>query len=147
MPDEAEAAERAKYRVKELSLIGHALIPENTEVEFDGLPGSNLIPLNALARAKVKEVEDAEPARVAKLEKQFGDKSGAFGDPKAFADAIVAAVNTANAALAKEVAELRAKLEDAPSVKVVDPIASAEVRRNSALADARNEPPVQDPLL
>lgn len=45
------SAEKAKYRVLRLSHIHNNLWPEGSEVEYDGVPGSALEPLNEAAKA------------------------------------------------------------------------------------------------
>ncbi|ENZ7720357.1 hypothetical protein NAK94_002516 [Klebsiella aerogenes] len=45
------SAEKAKYRVLRLSHIHNNLWPEGSEVEYDGVPGSALEPLNDAAKA------------------------------------------------------------------------------------------------
>ena len=45
-----------RYRVLELSYIGDRLQEAETEIDYDGLPGSNLLPLDAVARKAAKNV-------------------------------------------------------------------------------------------
>ena len=52
--------QEARYRVRELSYIDNRLVDAGEEVVYDGLPGSNLEPLN----------DAAEAAAAAKAEKQ-----------------------------------------------------------------------------
>ena len=108
--------EAPKYRVKELSLIGNELFQPGAVVDtYTGLPSGNLEPLNAAAEARFKDAADAEGARVAALEKQYGDKS-VLGSPEAFAAAVAKAVaegmkeqKEATEALQAKLAELEAR--------------------------------------
>ena len=43
-----------RYRVLELSYIGDRLQEAESEFDYDGLPGSNLLPLDAAARKAAK---------------------------------------------------------------------------------------------
>lgn len=43
-----------RYRVLELSYIGDRLQEADIELDYDGLPGSNLMPLDAAARKAAK---------------------------------------------------------------------------------------------
>lgn len=45
------SGEKAKYRVLRLSHIHNNLWPEGSEIEYDGIPGSALEPLNEAAKA------------------------------------------------------------------------------------------------
>lgn len=47
----------ARYRVLELSFIGDRLSEPDSEIDFDGVPGNNLLPLDAAARKAVKAAE------------------------------------------------------------------------------------------
>lgn len=52
------SAEKAKYRVLRLSHIHNNLWPEGSEIEYDGVPGSALEPLNESAKeAKAKATQ------------------------------------------------------------------------------------------
>lgn len=52
------SAEKAKYRVLRLSHIHNNLWPEGSEIEYDGVPGSALEPLNEAAKeAKAKATQ------------------------------------------------------------------------------------------
>lgn len=107
---EKDAVKQPKYRVLELSLIGQALVQPGAEIDnYDGLPGGNLLPLNDAAKAKFAEVEALEPARVAAMEKTYGDKNP-FSNAEAFAKAIADAIQLANADLRRDMEELRAQL-------------------------------------
>lgn len=104
--------EKPRYRVKELSLVGQGLVQPGTEIEIDDLPGDNWEPLNDAARARFAEAAKGEAARVALLEKTYGNKGlGGELSADALAKAIVTAVNEANASLREEIAALRAQLE------------------------------------
>ncbi|HEX9446803.1 MAG TPA: hypothetical protein VF920_02450 [Dongiaceae bacterium] len=59
-----------RYRVLELSFIGDRLREPDEEIDFDGLPGSNLLPLDAAARKAAKAAEALALA------------GGAFTDPE-----------------------------------------------------------------
>lgn len=57
------SGEKAKYRVLRLSHIHNQLWEEGAEVEYDGVPGSALEPLNDAAKAaKAKAKHKSEPA-------------------------------------------------------------------------------------
>ncbi|HVJ40143.1 MAG TPA: hypothetical protein VM639_01550 [Dongiaceae bacterium] len=43
-----------RYRILELSYIGDRLQETDVEIDYDGLPGSNLLPLDAAARKAAK---------------------------------------------------------------------------------------------
>lgn len=45
------SGEKAKYRVLRLSHIHNNLWPEGSEIEYDGIPGSALEPVNEAAKA------------------------------------------------------------------------------------------------
>ncbi|HHK8874969.1 TPA: hypothetical protein ACQZB3_000549 [Escherichia coli] len=49
--------EKAKYRVLRLSHIANQLWPEGSEVEYDGIPGSALEPINDAAKAAKSKAE------------------------------------------------------------------------------------------
>ena len=57
----------AKYRVKEKSFIGHSIVEEGTIVEYDGVPGNNLEPLDVPA---AQALVDAVGANKESLERQ-----------------------------------------------------------------------------
>jgi hypothetical protein len=46
-----------RYRVLEASFIGDRLWQPTEEIDYDGLPGSNLLPLDAAARKASKAAE------------------------------------------------------------------------------------------
>lgn len=48
-----------RYRVLELSYIGDRLQEAESELDYDGLPGSNLLPLDAAARKAAKNAASA----------------------------------------------------------------------------------------
>jgi hypothetical protein len=52
-----------RYRVLELSFINDCLREAEEEVEYDGLPGSNLQPLDAAARKAAKAAEEITDAQ------------------------------------------------------------------------------------
>lgn len=49
--------EKAKYRVLRLSHIANQLWPEGSEVEYDGIPGTALEPINGAAKAAKAKAE------------------------------------------------------------------------------------------
>ena len=49
--------EEALYRVRELSYIDNRLVDAGEEVTYDGLPGTNLEPLNDAAKAQAALAE------------------------------------------------------------------------------------------
>ncbi|CAM8501822.1 hypothetical protein KVG90_21695 [Klebsiella pneumoniae] len=56
--------EKAKYRVLRLSHIANQLWPEGSEVEYDGIPGTALEPINDAAKAaKAKAERKGEAAK------------------------------------------------------------------------------------
>jgi hypothetical protein len=52
-----------RYRVLELSFINDRLREVDEEVDYDGLPGSNLQPLDAAARKAAKAAEEIAAAQ------------------------------------------------------------------------------------
>ncbi|HBR3349822.1 TPA: hypothetical protein L9S16_003677 [Klebsiella pneumoniae] len=63
------SAEKAKYRVLRLSHIHNNLWPEGSEIEYDGVPGSALEPLNEAAKeAKAKATQKVVAPAVVKPE-------------------------------------------------------------------------------
>ncbi|HEN5152319.1 hypothetical protein KQ279_14395 [Klebsiella pneumoniae] len=63
------SAEKAKYRVLRLSHIHNNLWPEGSEIEYDGMPGSALEPLNEAAKeAKAKATQKVVAPAVVKPE-------------------------------------------------------------------------------
>lgn len=95
-----------KYEVLEKSFIDNHLVDVGTVIDFDGLPGRNLKPLDAEGEAKVVEAEkaahDAMQALIANT-RALGQ-----ADPNDFATAVAAAVG---AQMAQIVAELKAAAE------------------------------------
>jgi hypothetical protein len=83
-----------QYRVLEKSLIGNEIKEEGEMCEYDGLPGSNLEPVDDEGRAKAAEYIESNKKRVALMIEQ--NPSG-VGDPSAFM-----------AALAKQIADSQA---------------------------------------
>lgn len=60
----------ARYRVLERSFIDNRLVEPGEEVEYEGLPGHNLEPLDKAAKAaaaKAPRPEDAEPGELKEL--------------------------------------------------------------------------------
>lgn len=60
----------ARYRVLEKSYINDRLVETGEEVEYEGLPGHNLEPLDKAAKAaaaKAPRAEDAEPGELKEL--------------------------------------------------------------------------------
>lgn len=55
--------EGALYEARTTIYINGRMVPPGAEVEYDGLPGSNLIPLNAKAKAAVAEQEKLRKTR------------------------------------------------------------------------------------
>lgn len=59
------SGEKAKYRVLRLSHIHNNLWPEGSEIEYDGIPGSALEPVNEAAKAaKEKAMTGNSKAKV-----------------------------------------------------------------------------------
>lgn len=59
------SGEKAKYRVLRLSHIHNNLWPEGSEIEYDGIPGSALEPVNEAAKAaKEKAMAGNSKAKV-----------------------------------------------------------------------------------
>lgn len=54
--------EKAKYLVLRLSHIHNQLWPEGSEVEYDGIPGTALEPINDAAKAAKEKAERKGPA-------------------------------------------------------------------------------------
>ncbi|HDU1745269.1 TPA: hypothetical protein REX35_000377 [Klebsiella pneumoniae] len=66
------SAEKAKYRVLRLSHIHNNLWPEGSEIEYDGVPGSALEPLNEAAKeAKAKATQKVVAPAVVKPERRL----------------------------------------------------------------------------
>lgn len=85
----------AKYRVEKTSFINNTIVREGEVVEYDGIPGDNLTPLDKQAeKAAAKSVD----ANVESLVRQHaaataGDANAA--SDVAVADAVVAAAEAA----------------------------------------------------
>lgn len=75
-----------QYRVLEKSLIGNEIKEAGEMCEYDGLPGSNLEPIDDEGRAKAEEYIKSNAARVAAMKAQYTES--AVGDPAAFAKAM-----------------------------------------------------------
>ncbi|HDT1124110.1 TPA: hypothetical protein QHS45_003537 [Klebsiella aerogenes] len=85
------SAEKAKYRVLRLSHIHNNLWPEGSEVEYDGVPGSALEPLNEAAKAaKAKATGKAAAVNAVKRSEPLNEAAKAA---KAKATGKAAAVN------------------------------------------------------
>ena len=65
----------ARYRILELSFIGDRLREPDEEIEFDGLPGAHLLPLDAAARKATKAAEALAAAQDAQVEHDGEDTS------------------------------------------------------------------------
>ncbi len=50
----------AKYRVKEKSFIGNVLLEAGAEIEYDGIPSTNLEPLDGVAKKAVTGAKNAD---------------------------------------------------------------------------------------
>lgn len=121
----AKHDELPRYRVTEKSYIGHNLVEAGEEVEYDGVPGSKLVPLNDAA-AEAKELAPAQIAAAqAKAERNGApalrvvtDPSGGKDAEKRLADLEKKhqkALDEQRQAHEKELAELRAKTEATPA--------------------------------
>lgn len=53
----------ALYQVKVTSFINGQMLAPGSEVEYDGLPGDNLIPINAKAKAAAKQHKELRTAK------------------------------------------------------------------------------------
>lgn len=60
--------EKAKYRILRLSFIGNQLLHEGAEVEYDGMPGSALEPLNEAAKKAKAATGKSAVVEVPKLD-------------------------------------------------------------------------------
>lgn len=69
------SGEKAKYRVLRLSHIHNQLWDEGAEVDYDGLPGSALEPLNDAAK-KAKAKATGGKVAVVELPKTDGENTG-----------------------------------------------------------------------
>lgn len=79
-----------KYRVLEKSFIGVHLVEAGAEVEYDGLPGKNLEPLDDEAKAQAAKAQPVANAAMKDLianMRPLGDT-----DPEAFAAAVAKAI-------------------------------------------------------
>lgn len=75
------SAEKAKYRVLRLSHIHNNLWPEGSEVEYDGVPGSALEPLNEAAKAaKAKATGKVAVVNAVKHPEQLNDEGNGDDD-------------------------------------------------------------------
>ncbi len=70
----------ARYRVKEKSFINNALHEAGAEIEYDGVPHSNLEPLDAPARKAVTGAKSADQESLAR--QQDAAKGGNLNDPE-----------------------------------------------------------------
>jgi hypothetical protein len=56
----------AKYRVKEKSFIGNVTVEAGTEIEFEGIPSTNLDPIDAPAKKAVTGAKNADRESLAR---------------------------------------------------------------------------------
>ena len=87
----------AKYRVLEKSFIGNALVEEGAVVEYDGVPSSNLEPMDKQAEAAAEKSADANTVSIAR---QKAAAAGASPDQVDTAAAASAAAKAAADSLA-----------------------------------------------
>lgn len=64
----------AKYRVTKQSFINHALVNEGDVIEYDGIPGDNLEPMDTPAKTAAKTAASADKES---LERQQAAAKGA----------------------------------------------------------------------
>lgn len=62
-----------RYRVLEQSFIGDRLWQPAEEIDYDGLPGSNLLPLDAAARKASKAAEALAVAQAVAADEALED--------------------------------------------------------------------------
>jgi len=60
--DKLDNDDAPRYRVTEQSYIGNTLVEENGEVVYDGIPGSNLQPLNKAAEDAKRAARTGQPS-------------------------------------------------------------------------------------
>jgi hypothetical protein len=101
-----------KYEVLEKSFIDNHIVEAGTVVDFDGLPGRNLKPMDAEGEAKMVEAEKA--AEKAMQELIANTRNLGQADPNDFATAVATAVASQ---MAHIVAELKAAEPDKPAGK------------------------------
>ena len=89
----------AKFRVLTKSFIGNALVEEGAVVEFDGVPSSNLEPLDAPAQAAA---DSSAGANTESLARQKAAAAGAEPDAVDTAAAVSAAAAAAEKVLASQ---------------------------------------------
>ena len=85
----------AKYRVLEKSFINGDIHEAGTEVDYDGLPGANLEPLDDDAKAAAVKAAEV----IAQAQKPVMPMAQLGIDPQAFAAAIAKAVADMQAAV------------------------------------------------
>jgi hypothetical protein len=56
----------AKYRVKEKSFIGNVLLDAGAEIDYDGIPSSNLEPLDGAAKKAATAGKNADREALAR---------------------------------------------------------------------------------
>mgnify|MGYP000001570768 FL=1 len=101
-----------KYEVLEKSFIDNHIVEVGAVIEFDGLPGRNLKPLDAEGEAKAIEAEKAaEKAMQALI---ANTRALGQADPNDFAATVASAVA---AQMAQIVAELKAAEPEKPAGK------------------------------
>jgi hypothetical protein len=109
MADIEDTDDRPRYRVRELSLIGNALVNEGTEInDYDGYPSGNLEPLNDAAKAKAAELVEINKQRIRDI--QAANPFSATLDPEALGKAISQGIADAMAQQAVEQADQQARL-------------------------------------
>lgn len=69
----------AKYRVLEASFIDNKMCKEGDVVEYDGIPGSNLEPLDAPAEKAAKKVDPAGDKKRLEAAAQTGSPDAGGG--------------------------------------------------------------------
>lgn len=68
-----------RFRVKEVSFIGTRIYQPGEEIDFDGVPGPNLEPIDQPAKAAAVEAKEAESESMArqKAAAETGDPDNA----------------------------------------------------------------------
>ena len=56
----------AKYRVKEKSFIGNVTVEAGTEIDFEGIPSTNLEPIDGAAKKAVTGAKNADRESLAR---------------------------------------------------------------------------------
>jgi hypothetical protein len=96
-----------KYRVLEKSYINNRIHEEGDEIEYDGLPSSNLQPLDSAGKEKAAEYEVTNAERVQKLMATFEATPGV--DAAAIAAAVAEGLKQAMLASAENQAAFSAE--------------------------------------